>query len=191
MEDLEWAADIGCSRCQFSARGCRTCLFRIIESCYEKDQEIPPMIADLAQRFRPWPEPPAAAVTEEEHKARAEDAERRRVEKEHEDRQREQSEAKPLAWLPPTLSAVAFRLYGLDANVAYKEGAKPARESLPNYKYIIWPCQQLPPPINGSPSAALVGPESGCHWDLPRPYITEVRASPRLLGALRCAWGMR
>ena len=48
VEDLEWASEVGCSKCQFSNRGCRTCLFRIIEACYTKGQDVPPLVAELA-----------------------------------------------------------------------------------------------------------------------------------------------
>ena len=36
----------------------------------------------------------------------------------------------PLAWLPPTVAAVALRLYALDAALVYEPGSHPARDTL-------------------------------------------------------------
>lgn len=50
--------------------------------------------------------------------------------------QQQQVNREPLAWLPPTLAAVALRLLAFDAALVYRDGYQPARERLPAYQYI-------------------------------------------------------
>jgi hypothetical protein len=45
----------------------------------------------------------------------------------------------PLAWLPPTSAALAWRLLSLDAAVRYAIGARSWRETLPAYRYLQLP----------------------------------------------------
>jgi len=176
VEDLEWTSDIGCSKCQFSSRGCRTCLFRIIETCYEKDTDIPPLVAELAERFHPWPEkpPPPEDMDDEERARREENDQRRKAEAEAEQQEKEANKPKPLAWLPATISAVAFRLYCLDANLIYGEGpgARPARDDIANYKYIMWPATPMPRATAGDQTSMLVGPFPSD--PVPKACITDV-----------------
>ncbi|KAG2500076.1 hypothetical protein HYH03_002353 [Edaphochlamys debaryana] len=64
----------------------------------------------------------------------------------------------PLAWLPPTLPAVALRLLALDASIIYRQGASPGRDCLSGYKYTLRPAPRLEAPPS---AAAAAGGASG------------------------------
>lgn len=52
--------------------------------------------------------------------------------------------AKRLAWLPPTLAAVALRLHALDASLVYSKAGSPARDVLWVRRYSTLQPETLP-----------------------------------------------
>ncbi|KXZ56546.1 hypothetical protein GPECTOR_1g490 [Gonium pectorale] len=53
----------------------------------------------------------------------------------------------PLAWLPPTLPAIALRLLALDAAIVYRQGSPPGREVMAGYKYTVRPAPRDAQPV--------------------------------------------
>ena len=120
-EDVEWAKEIGCSKCQLSSKGCRTCLRALLQETFFAEPErkpVPYLVASLAVRFG-WQEqddidPRVGAELEAELSQRV-------AEREAEE-QTKRDAARPLQWLPATWPGLALRLYSLDANLIYQGG---------------------------------------------------------------------
>lgn len=78
-----------------------------------------------------------------------------------------------LAWLPATLSAVALRLYSMDANAVYRDHGRAARDNLHTYQFILFPVPKAPPPDDLGPQTHAV-PVTVAQDALPRACVTEV-----------------
>lgn len=63
----------------------------------------------------------------------------------------------PLAWLPPTLSALTLRLLALDASLVYRTGMPPGRDALCGYKYTVRPAPLDAQPAVAATAAAAAG----------------------------------